>query len=105
MTLPLAKSDSHHLDALQGWLGLGALKEARAELNQLSPAAFEYPHFPQHALRVMRKGARLEHHVRSRKTIHRALPGLARSPDLHLLRAERHAPIRGGTHNVAIRRR
>jgi hypothetical protein len=43
MLQPLPVDDSQHLDALQGCPGLGALTEARAELNQLSPEAFENP--------------------------------------------------------------
>jgi len=34
----LGQPDSHHLDAAVGWLGLGCVAEARAELDLISAA-------------------------------------------------------------------
>jgi predicted Zn-dependent protease len=39
----LEPPDSHHLSAAIGWLGLGARREANAELAGLSPAAQNHP--------------------------------------------------------------
>lgn len=35
---PLSREDRLHLDAAEGWLGLGDSREAMAELKQISPA-------------------------------------------------------------------
>lgn len=39
----LRPPDSHHLDAAVGWLGLGCLTEARAELDLISAAQQNHP--------------------------------------------------------------
>ncbi|MGH7994316.1 MAG: hypothetical protein ACREDQ_12415, partial [Limisphaerales bacterium] len=39
----LRPPDSHHLDAAVGWLGLGCLAEARAELDLISAAQQNHP--------------------------------------------------------------
>ena len=40
---PLGPPDSHHLDAAVGWLGLGCVAEARAELDLISAAQQKHP--------------------------------------------------------------
>lgn len=39
----LEQADKFHLDAAEGWLGLGDLASAGEELGQLSPAALNHP--------------------------------------------------------------
>ncbi len=39
----LEPPDSHHLDAALGWLGLGCPREARIELDQISPPNRQHP--------------------------------------------------------------
>jgi predicted Zn-dependent protease len=40
---PLTGTDRRHVDAAEGWLGLGDLQEARAELAALSPDLADHP--------------------------------------------------------------
>jgi tetratricopeptide (TPR) repeat protein len=40
---PLEPPDSHHLSAAVGWIELGNMPEAKAELDRLSPAARTHP--------------------------------------------------------------
>lgn len=40
---PIEPPDSHHLSATLGWLGLGVVKEARAELAQVSAENQNHP--------------------------------------------------------------
>ena len=40
---PLEPPDSHHLDAANGWLGLGCVADSRAELDQISVANQQHP--------------------------------------------------------------
>jgi len=40
---PLEPPDSHHLDAANGWLGLGCVADSRAELDQISVANQKHP--------------------------------------------------------------
>jgi len=40
---PLEPPDAHHLSAAEGWLGLGNLAEARAELDRIAPALQNHP--------------------------------------------------------------
>lgn len=39
----LAPPDSHHLEAASGWLGLGLMADARAELQRIAPEQQEHP--------------------------------------------------------------
>ena len=39
----LEPPDSHHLDAAAGWLGLGCVKDAQAELDLISAARQQHP--------------------------------------------------------------
>lgn len=48
MIQPLEPPDTHHLNAAEGWLGLGNASEAEQEFQKLSPAAAVHPE----ALRV-----------------------------------------------------
>ena len=43
MTQPLALSDQRHLDAADGWLGLGNWHEANEELEQIGPQMRAHP--------------------------------------------------------------
>jgi tetratricopeptide (TPR) repeat protein len=43
MTVKLEPPDSHHLNAAQGWLGLGDVVEARAELDLVSKLFAKHP--------------------------------------------------------------
>ena len=43
MIKPLAPPDLHHLNAAEGWLGLGNLIEAQAELGRVAPAFAAHP--------------------------------------------------------------
>ena len=40
---PIESPDSHHLSAALGWLGLGAVNDARAELARVSDANRDHP--------------------------------------------------------------
>jgi tetratricopeptide (TPR) repeat protein len=43
MASPLQPPDTHHLNAAEGWLGLGNTAEAENELAKLSPAVLSHP--------------------------------------------------------------
>jgi predicted Zn-dependent protease len=42
---PFKSPDERHLDAAEGWLGLGNVMEANAELNQITSALRRHPDF------------------------------------------------------------
>src|SRR5258707_1267208 len=43
MIKALEPPDIHHLNAAEGWLGLGSIVDAEQELEQLSPAVSSHP--------------------------------------------------------------
>lgn len=40
---PLSHPDNHHLEAAEGWLGLGDWQEASIELNEIQPSLQNHP--------------------------------------------------------------
>ena len=63
-----------HLDAAEGWLGLGSGREAEAELARIDPAFREHPHVLEVRYQIAAQAGDWERAVELAQTVARALP-------------------------------
>ncbi len=70
----LPHPDQHHLDAAEGWLGLGNQDEARAELQKIAPALKTHPFVLETDYNIEAKSGRWEKAAEAARGLKTQLP-------------------------------
>ena len=77
MIKPLEPPDLHHLNAVEGWLGLGSLGDAEQELEKLSPEVRTHPDVLRVRYHLCEQAKRWEPAAETAQAICQAVPDIS----------------------------
>lgn len=77
MLTPIQPPDLHHLNAAEGWLGLGNAFEAEQELQKLSPGVREHPDVLRVSYQLYQQNKNWERAAETAQLLCQVVPGTA----------------------------